>query len=241
MSRITSVSRKGEGRSAIAARSSLAVLEGDQRLLGIGRGSCAAGVERVEIGHVAGVGQRSSADCGPSRSSPCCGRSPETTASGDRPRRVSSAFKRAHRRLLHDILGVGRALRQATWRACRRRRAAAARSRETAAAATSVVIAARPSRHESLDLIARAPSGKRSRRRGPALRPDGRTSSRRARWPADRSATCRASPRSRRYWPISARRNSRSRAATPPCGRKRRDGAGRRRSCRANGSPVQAS
>ncbi len=44
-------------------------------------------------------------------------------------------------------------------------------------------------------------------------------------------------PRPTRSWRFSARRNRRNRAGTRPCGRTRRDGAGRRRSCRANGSP----
>ena len=58
MSRMTNVSRKRRGQSGDRLAQALALLPGDQRLLGIRRAVVAlARIDRVEIGHVAGIGQ----------------------------------------------------------------------------------------------------------------------------------------------------------------------------------------
>ena len=109
MSRITSVSRNGEeDRDRLAQ--ALAILQGDELLFGIGRSVAAVGqIERVEVRHVADVsyglapiasheGHGGVAHDG---EKPGFGRSTETL----------EGLKRAQRSILHDVLGVGRALR----------------------------------------------------------------------------------------------------------------------------------
>ena len=112
MSRITSVSRKGEGRRGDRLAQTLAVFKGDELLFGIGRRLVAlAQIERVEVGHVADV----SHGLAPIASHEGHG---GVANDGEEPgfrsidRNGGESLKRAYRSVLHDVLGVGRALRQ---------------------------------------------------------------------------------------------------------------------------------
>ncbi len=112
MSRITSVSRKGEGRPRDRLAQALAVFKGDELLFGIGRSVVAlTQIERVEVGHVADV----SHGLAPIARHEGHG---GVANDGEKPgfrsidRNAGESLKRAQRSVLHDVLGVGRALRQ---------------------------------------------------------------------------------------------------------------------------------
>ena len=131
MSRMTSVSRSGEGRSAIAARRRSPSSSAMSAASGSGASFGKARVDRVEVGRVAGVGEvlravfRHPGDRGVAH---------DREKPGFRAldcRRLQR-LQRPDRRLLHDVLRVGAVAGRSIWRAYRRRRAAAARFRETA-------------------------------------------------------------------------------------------------------------
>ena len=102
--------RRGQVGDRLAQ--ALAVLQGDQRLLGIERAVVAlARVDRVEIGHVAGIGQGFR---------PIARHPGHRGVANEREKPRLRPFdggrferlQRAQRGVLHDVLGVGRALRQ---------------------------------------------------------------------------------------------------------------------------------
>ena len=112
MSRITSVSRKGDGRPAIALRKSLAVFKGDQLLFGIGRRVVAlAQIERIQIRQIAGVSHSLAPVAGHEGHS---GVAHDGEKPGLRPidRNGGESLERTQRGVLHDVLGVGWAVRQ---------------------------------------------------------------------------------------------------------------------------------
>ena len=104
--------QKGRGKAGDRLTQALAVFKGDELLLGIGRCVVAlTQIERVEVGHVAGV----SHGLAPIASHEGHG---GVANDGEKPRFRSidrdggESLKRPQRSVLHDVLGVGRALRQ---------------------------------------------------------------------------------------------------------------------------------
>ena len=103
---------KGRGKARDRPPQALAIFKGDELLFRIGRSVVAlAQIERVEVGHVAGVSQ----GLAPIASHEGHG---GVANDGEKPglrpidRNGGESLKRTQRGVLHDVLGVGRALRQ---------------------------------------------------------------------------------------------------------------------------------